>query len=106
MIQGIIRGIQIYFGTFQLISKLKLWRYFAIPMIISLVVAIVIGGLAYGFSDTIGDYIASFWQWEWGKETFQTISSVFGGLIIIALGFLLFKHIIMALSAPFMGAYF
>lgn len=98
-----IEGIKAYFGTFELISQLKLWRYFAIPMIMSLVVAIIIGGLAYGFSDTIGDYIASFWQWEWGKETFQTISSVFGGLIIVALGFLLFKHIIMALSAPFMG---
>ncbi|MFY0629217.1 MAG: EI24 domain-containing protein [Flavobacteriaceae bacterium] len=98
-----IEGIKAYFGTFELISKLKLWKYFAIPMVISLVVAIVIGGLSYVFSDNIGNYIASFWSWEWGKETFQTISNVFGGIIVIALGLLLFKHIIMALSAPFMG---
>lgn len=100
-----IEGIKAYFGTFELISKLKLWKYFAIPMQISLIIAIIIGGLSYVFSDSIGNYIASFWEWEWewGKETFQTISSVFGGLIIIALGFILFKHIIMALSAPFMG---
>ncbi|MBL4604774.1 MAG: EI24 domain-containing protein [Flavobacteriaceae bacterium] len=98
-----IQGIKAYFGTFELISKLKLWKYFAVPMIISFVVAIVIGGLSYVFSDNIGNYIASFWQWGFGKSTFETISNVFGGLIIIALGFILFKHIVMALSAPFMG---
>ncbi len=103
MIQGITRGIQAYFGAFQLISKLKLWRFFVVPMIISVITAIVIGGLSYAFSDNIGDYISSFWSWEFGKETFTTISTVFGGLIIVVLGFLLFKHIVLALSAPFMG---
>ena len=103
MIQGITRGVQAYFGAFQLISKLKLWKFFVVPMIISVITAIVIGGLSYAFSDNIGDYIASFWSWEFGKETFTTISTVFGGLIIVVLGFLLFKHIVLALSAPFMG---
>jgi len=103
MLQGIIKGIKGYFGTFQLISQLKLWKYFAIPMLLSLLIAIVIGSLAYLFSDSIGDYISSFWQWEFGKSTFETISTVFGGLIIAALGFLLFKHLVLAISAPFMG---
>lgn len=103
MIQGISKGIKAYFGAFQLISTLKLWKYFAVPMIISLLTALVIGGLSYGFSDNIGNYISSFWQWEFGKETFTTISTVFGGLLIIILGFIIFKHIVLALSAPFMG---
>lgn len=104
MIQGITKGVQAYFGAFKLISTLKLWKFFVVPILISIITAVVIGGLSYTFSDNIGDYIASFWSWEFGKETFNTISTVFGGAIIVVIGFLLFKHIVLALSAPFMGS--
>ncbi len=103
MIKNIILGIKAYFGAFGLISKLKLWKYFAIPMAISFVTAIIIFGLAYGLSDNIGNFISKIWIWDWGKETFSTISNFIGGLIILVIGLILFKHIIMALSAPFMS---
>ena len=103
MIKNIFIGIKAYAGAFELISKLKLWKYFAIPMLISLITAIVVGVSAYGLSDNIGDFISSIWVWEWGKAAFTTISEIFGGLIIIVLGLVLYKHIIMALSAPFMS---
>lgn len=100
---GFFDGIKAYFGAFQLINQLKLWKYFSIPIVISLATAALIGVGSYTMSDSIGDYIASFWSWEWGKETFSTISSYFGGLLVIGFGFLIFKHIVLALSAPFMG---
>ena len=103
MIKNIILGIQAYFGTFSLISKLKLWKYFAIPMLISFVTAVLIGVSAYGLSDNIGYYISKLWVWEWGKETFTVISNIIGGLFIVLIGLILYKHIIMALSAPFMS---
>ena len=103
MIKNIISGIKAYFGAFSLISKLKLWKYFAIPMLISFITAIIIFGSAYGLSDNIGSFISKIWIWDWGKETFTTISNVIGGLIIIVIGLILYKHIIMALSAPFMS---
>jgi len=103
MVKNIFIGVKAYAGAFELISKLKLWKYFAIPMLISVVTAIVIGISAYGFSDNIGHFISRIWAWEWGKETFTTISEIFGGIIIIVLGLVLYKHIIMALSAPFMS---
>ena len=103
MIQGITNGIKAYFGSITIISRLKLWKCFAVPMLLSLILGITIASLAYGFSDTIGSYFSSFWPWEFGKETFETISNVLGGLLILTLGFILFKHIILALSAPFMG---
>ena len=103
MITNIVSGIKAYFGTFGLISKLKLWKYFVIPIIISLVTAIILGVAAYGLSDTIGQYISKIWIWDFGKETFTSISNFFGGLIVIILGLILFKHIILALSAPFMS---
>ncbi|MEP3837316.1 MAG: EI24 domain-containing protein [Algibacter sp.] len=103
MIKTIISGIKAYFGAYSLISKLKLWKYFAIPMLISLVTAIIVFGSAYGLSDNVGAFISKIWIWDWGKETFSTISNFIGGLLIVVIGLILFKHIIMALSAPFMS---
>ena len=103
MIQNILKGIQAYIGTIALISKLKLWKFFAIPILISIVTATIIGFSAYGLSDNMGRLIAKVWFWEWGKETFTTISTVIGAILIIAVGLILYKHIIMALSAPFMS---
>ena len=103
MIKSITSGIKSYFGAFSLISKLKLWKYFIIPMIISVLSAVIISISAYGFSDNIGEFISKIWVWQWGKETFTTISTFIGGLVIIVVGLILYKHIIMALSAPFMS---
>jgi len=103
MLKHIYGGIKAYAGAFGLISKLKLWRYFSIPITISLLTATAIGISAYGFSDNLGGLISKAWIWEWGKETFTTISSIISGILIIAVGLVLYKHIIMALSAPFMS---
>ena len=103
MIKNVVIGVRAYFDSFGLISRLKLWKYFAIPIAISLVTAIVISFLAYGFSDNIGVLISKVWIWNWGKETFTAISTVFGALFIIAIGLIVYKHIVMALSAPFMS---
>jgi len=103
MLKHIYGGIKAYVGAFELISKLKLWRYFSIPIAISVVTAVTIGVLAYGFSDNFGQFISKAWVWEWGKETAAAISSIIGGILIIAIGLVLYKHIIMAFSAPFMS---
>jgi CysZ protein len=103
MIKNIALGIKAYFGAFSLISKLKLWNFFAIPMLISVVIAVLIGFSAYGLSDNIGFYISKLWVWDWGKETFTAIGNIIGGFFIILIGLILYKHIIMALSAPFMS---
>ncbi|SHG77351.1 EI24 domain-containing protein [Winogradskyella jejuensis] len=103
MIQDIFRGLQVYSGAYGLISKLKLWKYFVIPMLISFVVFILIFVSAYGLSDNLGEWIAGIWVWETGKATVTFISTLIAGVIIFALGIIMFKHIIMALSSPFMS---
>ncbi len=103
MIKGILIGLRTYSRSFGLISQLGLWKYFAIPMVISLFTAISIGLLAWGLSDNIGHWIAQIWPWEWGAVGFDTFAQILSGLVIIAIGLILYKHIIMALSAPFMS---
>ena len=103
MIKNILSGIQAYVGAFGLISTLKLWKYFAVPILISMVTATLIGFSAYALSDNVGRYIADIWLWEWGKETFTSISTFIGGITVLVIGLILYKHIILALSAPFMS---
>ncbi|WP_055444030.1 EI24 domain-containing protein [Lacinutrix himadriensis] len=103
MVKNILKGLKAYANSFALISELKLWKFFFIPIIISLVTATIIGITAYGLSDNVGNFIAKIWFWEWGKETFTSISTVIGGITVLAIGLIVYKHIIMALSAPFMS---
>lgn len=72
-------------------------------MFISFITATLIGLSVWGFSDNIGELISKLWFWEWGAQTFRTISDILGGLIVVAIGLILYKHIVMALSAPFMS---
>jgi len=103
MIKNIFKGIKAYGGAFKLIGQLGLWKYFGVPMIISFFTAIFIGFAAWGLSDNIGELISKIWLWEWGASTFRTVSEILGGLVILAVGLIVYKHIVMALSAPFMS---
>ncbi|WP_299433875.1 EI24 domain-containing protein [uncultured Aquimarina sp.] len=103
MIKNIINGIKAYFGGFALISKLGLWKYFAVPILISFLTGILFMISAWFLSDPLGSFIAKAWVWDWGSETFAVISKYFSILLILAIGLVLYKHIIMALSAPFMS---
>jgi CysZ protein len=103
MLKNIGKGIQAYGGTFTLISKLGLWKYFGIPMLISFLTALMIGFLAWSLSDNIGGLIAKAWIWEWGAQTFRSIGDILGAILVVVVGLVLYKHIVMALSAPFMS---
>jgi CysZ protein len=104
MIKNILSAIRAYIGSFRLLSQLKLWKYFAIPIVISIITATVIGFTAYGLSDNIGVFLAKIWIWDWGKEAFTTFTSVIGAIFVLVIGLILYKHIVLALSAPFMSA--
>ena len=103
MLKGIYKGFSAYFEAYEIISRLKLWKFFAIPMLISVVVFLIIILVSYSFSNIIGSYIASFWSWDFGKETINTVSMILGGIILISIGLIIFKHLVMILSAAFMG---
>ena len=103
MLKGVYQGCSAYSEVYEIISRLKLWKFFMIPMLISFLVFSMILLISLSLSGPIGSYIASFWNWDFGQETINAISRFFGGLLIVLIGFVSFKHIIMALSAPFMG---
>ena len=103
MIKNILSGIGGYAGAFSLLSKLKLWKYFIIPIVISILTATIIGFTAYALSDTVGAFFANMWIWDWGKETVTMITSFIGAIFVLVIGLIIYKHVILALSAPFMS---
>ncbi|SHN02115.1 EI24 domain-containing protein [Polaribacter sp. KT 15] len=103
MIKNILSAIKAYLGAVNLISKLKLWKYFIIPIIISIVTATIIGFTAYGLSDNVGQFLSKIWIWDWGKQAFTSFASFVGGIFVLVIGLILYKHIVLAFSAPFMS---
>jgi len=103
MIKSSLHAVNAYRHSFKLIGELRLWKYYMVPMAISFFTALAIGFSAWGFSDDIGAFIAQLWFWDWGAQTIATLSTILGGLLVILLGLILYKHIVMAFSAPFMS---
>lgn len=99
MIRNLYKSIAAYQNSFNLIRKLNLWKYFGIPIVISLLTAVLIIISALNFGNIIGGFIPKWWFWEWGR----IFGNIAGSFIIIILGLIVFRHIIMALSAPFMS---
>lgn len=103
MLKNIFKGIKAYAGSIGLISKLGLWRYFGIPILISIFVGTIILISAYTLADDFGYYFSKLWIWDWGKETFFFLSKILSGILILLVGIIIYKHVVMALSAPFMS---
>ncbi len=103
MIKDIRQSIQNYFVAVKLINQLKLWKYFLIPVLIGLVLGIIFITSAYSFSDNLGGFLSKCWPFEFGKKVMSVISTWISGFFILILGILLYKHLLMALAAPFMS---
>jgi len=102
MIKDITQSIQSYFKAFEIINKLKLWKYFLVPAIIGLLLGAFFITSAIELSGNLGAYLTNYWTFDFGKSFVKSFSSWISGLLIILLGIILYKHILMALSAPFM----
>lgn len=95
-------SIKAYAQAFELAGKLKLWKYFFIPAIIGLFVGILIMLAAWYLSEPIGQKIGSYWPFDFWKEGMMSFSIFLGSVFVILIGAIIFKHAVMAFSAPFM----
>lgn len=103
MIKNTLNGIKAYGNSLKIIRALGLWKYFGIPVLISLFTGILIGVSTWVFSDDLGFWLSKLWIWDCGVETFRSISTIIGAFAIFVVGLIVYKHIVLALSAPFMG---
>lgn len=101
--QSFLTGATSYLKGLQLIAKHRLWLYFWMPVLLSLVLGVLVLQTAWGVSDDLGGWLISFYPFEWGKNTFEKIATVTGGVSLVAFTLLIFRYIIMAVAAPFMS---
>ncbi|MCB0619248.1 MAG: EI24 domain-containing protein [Saprospiraceae bacterium] len=103
MIQDILSSIRNYGRALQLIGQLRLWGYVLLPALISLALLAGIGATAWGMSDNFGNWLVSWYPWDWGSEAVRKIAQVAGGLTVAALGLILYKNLVIILAGPFMS---
>lgn len=103
MVAGFLRGFTAYFDAVRLTSRYNLWSYVLAPGLLSLFLGVGVFYSAWNASDDIAQWLIDFYPFEWGRSTLEAIVQVFGGLFVMVLGLLLFKHLVLALSAPFMS---
>lgn len=101
--QRFLYGATSYLRGLQLIAKHRLWLYFWIPVLLSLVLGFAVLRTAYGISDDLGGWLLSFYPFDWGRGTFEKIASVMGGVSLVVFTLLIFRYIIMAVASPFMS---
>lgn len=104
MIANFFTALAAYPRALQLISKLRLWKYVFLPGLMGILLAIAIFSLAYGLSDDLGGWLVRWYPWETGRPIVAKIADVFGGLLILAVGLIVFKQLVMIVTGPFMSS--
>lgn len=95
MIKDFFAGFSSYFSAFGVISKLGLWKYFLVPVVISLLLA---GGLGFAIWTLSGSLAA--WLLPW--IPWQAVTGWVFNILLGLIGFILFKHLVIAAVSPFM----
>ncbi len=100
----LLKTIAAYFSAIRFIFKHRLYYYIFIPGIISFLAGGLLLYLGWTFTDNIGLWLAgmypdNWWGSNWIDEGGQYISFV----LMIILLFVLFKHIVLVFTGPFMS---
>lgn len=103
MVKEFLQAVGAYVRAFRLTVQLNLWGYFVVPVLVSIVLGVAIFSAAYGVSDNIAGWLMSIYPWEWGRNVVERIGQVLGGVLLAALGLIIFKNLVIALASPFMS---
>jgi CysZ protein len=103
MLKKFFEGITSYGKAIKHISSYRMWGYVLVPGLISVLLGAAIFGLSWVLSDNVGGLIENLWRWEWGHEIVAKIAQMFGGLLVFLLGMIIFKQLVMVVSAPIMS---
>ncbi|MCB9285339.1 MAG: EI24 domain-containing protein [Lewinellaceae bacterium] len=103
MIRDFLEGIRSYGRAWDMIRTHRLWGYFLVPALISVVLGIAIGTSAWALSDNISAWITGWLPDGWGGKAVGTVGRILAGLLVAAGGLALFKTLVLILGAPFMS---
>ena len=103
MLNDFFDGVKSYGKAFSVISEMRLWGYVLVPGIISVLLAMGIGTTAWYLSEPIGSWLLSWYPFEWGSIWLGKFSNFVGGALVGLGGLIVYKHLVLAISSPFMS---
>ena len=103
MFKDFFDGISSYGKAISVISDMRLWSYVLVPGLISVFLAVGIGSAAWFLADPIGGWLISWYPFDWGNIWLGKFSNFVGGVLVGLGGLILYKHLILAISSPFMS---
>lgn len=103
MIQAIIDSVFNYGKALSAIPKMKLWKYVFIPVIISILTGGFIFLGAFKAAGALDGFLLNKYPFEFGRSVFEKIVHFSGSLVVVSVGFILYKNMIMVFSSPFMS---
>lgn len=101
--QSFLSGVTAYLTGLKLLAEHRLWLYFWIPVVLSLVLGAVVLRTAWGVSDDIGGWLVTYYPWDWGRAVVEQMANILSGVLIVVLTLMIFRYLIMAIASPFMS---
>jgi len=104
-VKSVISGFSAYFKVIPLFSRLKLWRYVLLTALIALGLILIFVPIAYLLGTAIVALIENTWSAQFsGLARWLTrLISLTIALAFLVVFALVFKHILLVASAPWMG---
>jgi len=103
MIKDFAEGINAYLEALAFTGKHRLWKYYFIPGLIALLVAIIFLVLGWNWGNQVGRWLAGIYPFEFGQAFVTEASGWVGRAFFIIFGILTFKYLILIASAPVMS---
>ncbi len=100
---ALIKGITDYVRALGWIFHRRVFLFALIPGIMALVLSGAIFLSIQHYADDLGQWMWSWYTWDWGRSFIDTASTWIGGFIMAALSLILFKYVILIVSSPFMS---
>lgn len=103
MIRNLLNGITDYIEAFNLISKLKLWKFLVLIGFISVVLGIALFYGIYILFERSQTTIESIYPFGMGKEYIGFIFKYLGLLLVLIISLLFYKYLVFIIFVPFLG---
>lgn len=103
MLTDLLKGISDYLKAFELINKLRLWKYVFIVGVLSILLGIGLLYSSYFLLDTFSASLERLYPFEWGKEYLAIAIKYLGLAILFLTGIFFYKYLIFIIFVPFLG---
>jgi len=103
MIKAIFENVSNYGKALGAIPRMGLWKYVFIPVVISIFTGGFIFFGAFKAAGTLDSFLLAKYPFEFGRTVFEKVVHFSGSLVVVSIGFILYKNLIMILSSPFMS---